>query len=161
MFIFVLAVATSDTPVKTKGNIEQSQEHVSVTLYPDSVISTIEKLKEPGMSKVDKYSMFEQKLIGLNPTEKEMEQHKKIVTDAYAILSFEDVVKLEESTLLKQIYSARIVDRYYSSNDALNPIGLFAFNYLQIAKDAYRGILEKENYIINKSTMDKHYKNFQ
>lgn len=161
--IMIIAAIASDEPVETKEQTKVQSQEVKVVketpLYPEDVLDMVEKLKEPGMSKIDKYAMFEQKLIGLKPTEKEMEKHKKIILDAYQILTFEGINKLTDETLLKQIYSARIVDRYYSFDEVANPTGLFAFNYLQIAKDAYRKILEQENYDINKRTMDKHYNN--
>lgn len=151
-------VQTESVPKETTTVAEDTKPF---TLYPDTLLKEIEKLKEPGMSKVDKYTMFEQNLVGLNPTEKEMLEHKKIVIDAYKQLSFDTIQTIDDETILKQIYSARIVDKYFSFDDASNSTGLFAFNYLQIAKDAYRGILEKENYNINKKTMDNHYGNMQ
>jgi hypothetical protein len=163
LMIIVAITQNSEQPTsevkKDQKAMKKVEQKIDAPLYPDDVIDTIEKLKEPGMSKVDKYSLFEQKLIGLIPTEKEMEQHKKIVLDAYKVLSFEGINKLDDDILLKQIYSARMVDRYFSFEEVSNPAGLFAFNYIQIAKDAYRDILEKENYEINKSTMDKHFNN--
>ena len=159
ILLMIVSAIAANNQIQTTQQVKKIEQQTDAPLYPDDVIDTIEKLKEPGMSKVDKYSLFEQKLIGLIPTENEMERHKKIVLDAYKVLSFEGINKIDDDILLKQIYSARMVDRYFSFEEVSNSAGLFAFNYIQIAKDAYRDILEKENYEINKNTMDKHFNN--
>jgi hypothetical protein len=163
--ILAVVAVSSEEPQIKKSEVVQKQKTIiaqkAKPLYPDEVLDTIEKLKEPGMSKVDKYTFFEQRLIGLKPTEKEMLKHLEIVKAAYSKVTFDGVQKIDDETILKQIYSARMVDVYYATDEVSNPTGLFAFNYIQIAKDAYRGILERENYDINKMTMDNHFNNMK
>jgi hypothetical protein len=152
---------TSNNEENTKPTKKIEQETKPYVLYPSSIIESIKSLTEPGMSNVDKYTMFEQKLIGLEPTKKDVEEHLKIIKKAYNQLSYESIKTKNKELLLKEIYSARIIDRFYAFNEVSNPTGLFAFNYLQIAKDAYRDILVKENYEINKKTMDNHFSNMK
>jgi hypothetical protein len=157
ILIGVVAVATADPEeLNKKQAVTKAQKTV---LYPDSILKSISEINKTTVSKNEKYAQFEQKMIGLKPTKTEMDNHLKIIKSAYNKLTFEAIQTIDDDTLLKQIYSARIVDNYYNFDDPSNPTGLFAFNYIQIAKDAYRDILQLEQYDINKNTMDKHFEN--
>jgi hypothetical protein len=164
-FFFIISVLVALTADEEKSTSKDEKEIVKKTeqtnkpLYPQNVLDQIKSLNSSSVEKSERFKEFEMSLINLNPTKSEVEEHLKIIKDAYQKMTYESVSKIDDETILKQIYSASIVDDFYSFDDPDNATGLFAFNYFQIAKDAYRGILQKEAYEINKSTMDKHYKN--
>jgi hypothetical protein len=164
-FLFLLIVLISVTPDPNQTTIQNTSEQkqetktTSPVLYSKTVLDAIEKAKNSKENKINRYSSYElSTMLGLKPTEEEMNMHKKVLLTAYQNKEHLNIKSLTDDTLLKLAFSARMVDKYHviikNEND---PLASFAFDFFQITKDAYRNILEDTFYQANLRQLDKKF----
>jgi hypothetical protein len=151
-FIFLIVLIS----ILGSSDSEDSVKQAAI-LYPDSIVTSISEANTSKASGIERYETFEMAtLLGLQPTEEDMLLHKKVLLDAYAAGDYNNIRSLSPERLLKLVYSARIVDKYFVlTKNGNDPLAQVSFDVFQISRDAYRGNLEDPFYESNLSQINK------
>lgn len=152
--------STSSVKTENKTKIETAQVK-PVTLYSKSLLTTIDTLSKKSTKRNEKYKEYETALVGLTPSKEDMTAHFEVILKNYKSLTYKTFESVSEQEILKSIYSARVVERFYvTKKDTANPKAEFAQYMFQVYRDGYRGELKQADFDSNKSKLDKAFSNF-